>query len=229
MTYVMGDVHGCYEQYMAMLQEIGFSDKDILYVIGDVIDRGERSIDVLMDMSMRANVYPILGNHEFMALHLLKKLPTDGSGMSDFDPEDMKAFKKWMAEGGAGTIEGYLKLSSDEKESILEYLEEFAAYEEVTVKGKRYVIVHADLGNFDPERDLDDYELFELVTGRADYTKRYFDDATLVTGHMPTFLIDERRRGFIWRGNGHICVDCGAGYGEPLGCICLETGEEFYA
>lgn len=229
MTYVMGDIHGCYEQYMAMLREISFSDDDILYVIGDVIDRGERSIDVLMDMSMRANVYPIMGNHEFMALHLLGKLPKNGASMSDFDPDDMAAFKKWMAEGGAGTIEGFLKLSPDEREAILEYLEEFAAYEEISVNGRRYIIVHADLGNFAPDRELDDYELYELVAGRADYDRRYFADAVLITGHSPTFLIDERSRGYIWRGNGHICVDCGAGYGEPLGCICLETGEEFYA
>ena len=229
MTYVLGDIHGCFEQYKAMLEEIRFTDRDTLYVIGDVIDRGERSIDVLTDMSMRANVFPILGNHEFMALHLLGRIPPDGAGLRDVDPEEIAAFKKWMAEGGSGTIEGFLKLSQEEREAILEYLEEFAAYEEVTVKGRRYVLVHADLGGFDPERDLEEYELQELITGRADYSRRYFADATLITGHMPTFLIDERYRGRIWRGNGHICVDCGAGYGEPLGCLCLDTGEEFYA
>lgn len=229
MTYVTGDIHGCYEQYEAMLKEIRFSDSDTLYVLGDVVDRGERSMDVLMDMSMRANVYPIMGNHEFMALQFLAKLPQKGSSMENVTKEDMDALKKWMAEGGAGTVEGFLKLSNEEREAILEYLEEFSAYEELEVKGKRYILVHADLGNFTPDKALEDYELFELIGGRADYSKRYFEDAVLVTGHRPTFLIDERMRGRIWRGNGHICVDCGAGYGEPLGCICLETGEEFYA
>ena len=101
MTYVMGDIHGCYEQYAAMLKEIRFSDEDVLYVIGDVIDRGRRSIDVLTDMSMRANVFPILGNHEFMALHLLSKLLADGSGMENVEPEDIAAFRKWMAAAAA--------------------------------------------------------------------------------------------------------------------------------
>lgn len=28
--------------------------------------------------------------------------------------------------------------------------------------------------------------------------------------------------------NRHIALDCGAVFGNTLGCICLDTGEEFY-
>ena len=41
-------------------------------------------------------------------------------------------------------------------------------------------------------------------------------------------LIDENFSGKIWKRNNHIAVDCGAGFGKPLGCICLDTMEEFY-
>ncbi len=57
-----------------MLKKINFSDDDTLYVLGDVVDRGERSIDVLLDMMNRTNVFPIIGNHELMVLELLRKL-----------------------------------------------------------------------------------------------------------------------------------------------------------
>lgn len=32
----------------------------------------------------------------------------------------------------------------------------------------------------------------------------------------------------IYRGNNHVAIDCGCGFGGKLGCICLETMEEFY-
>lgn len=46
-TYVISDVHGDYEGYMKILQLIQFSDKDALYVNGDVIDRGMGGVRIL--------------------------------------------------------------------------------------------------------------------------------------------------------------------------------------
>ena len=58
MTYVMSDLHGEYEKFLRMLEVIGFTDDDELYILGDVIDRGPESTALLADLSMRANVYP---------------------------------------------------------------------------------------------------------------------------------------------------------------------------
>lgn len=44
MIYCMSDLHGCYRQYMAMLEKIGFSDEDTLYILGDTVDRGPSGI-----------------------------------------------------------------------------------------------------------------------------------------------------------------------------------------
>lgn len=40
MTYVMSDLHGMYDKFIAMLEKIDFSDSDELFIIGDIIDRG---------------------------------------------------------------------------------------------------------------------------------------------------------------------------------------------
>ena len=40
MLYVMSDIHGEYERYLAMLEQIAFSQDDTLFVLGDVVDRG---------------------------------------------------------------------------------------------------------------------------------------------------------------------------------------------
>ena len=56
----------------------------------------------------------------------------------------------------------------------------------------------------------------------------YFEDMLIVTGHTPTGFIDPENTGQIWKGNNHIAIDCGAVFGNPLGCICLDTMEEIY-
>ena len=68
MNYVISDIHGHYDKYRKMLEVIDFKDYDVLYVLGDVLDRGPDGIKVLQDMMFRPNVIPILGNHEYMAM-----------------------------------------------------------------------------------------------------------------------------------------------------------------
>ena len=71
MIYVMSDLHGEYDKYLAMLKKIKFSDDDELYILGDVVDRGQKPVEILRDMSMRHNVFPIMGNHDKMAIDVL--------------------------------------------------------------------------------------------------------------------------------------------------------------
>ena len=77
--------------------------------------------------------------------------------------------------------------------------------------------------------DLDDCEVEDLTEGEADFSKEVFADKILITGHTPTFLQSEDHRGRIYRRNGQIGIDCGAGDGEALGCLCLDNGKEYYA
>ena len=68
MTYVMSDLHGQYGKYLKMLEKIELKDSDDLYILGDIVDRGPGSVEILKDMSMRDNVFPILGNHDMTAV-----------------------------------------------------------------------------------------------------------------------------------------------------------------
>ena len=74
MIYVMSDIHGCKDEYMEALKQIDLKDEDTLYVLGDIVDRGPDGIEILRDMMFRANVIPLIGNHDYMALMMLKKL-----------------------------------------------------------------------------------------------------------------------------------------------------------
>lgn len=233
MIYVISDIHGCYDKYIQLLEKIQFSEEDELYVLGDVVDRGPEPVKVLQDMMCRANVYPILGNHEYMALTVLKKMSvevTEANYATHLSAEDIQSMLHWQSDGGQTTIDAFRKLSSEEKEDVLEYLQEFTLYEEVFVKGKRYVLVHAGIHNFEREKDLDDYDLFDFLFYRADYARNYFEDedTILVTGHTPTFSIRKDQMPLVYEENGHVAVDCGCVYGKQLAAYCLNTRETVY-
>ena len=64
-TYVISDIHGCYEEFITMLDKIGFSGADRLILAGDYVDRGKDSFRMLKWLEQRPeNVYAIRGNHD---------------------------------------------------------------------------------------------------------------------------------------------------------------------
>lgn len=231
MIYCMSDLHGDYDRYKRMLEQIRFRSEDTLYVLGDVVDRGSQSMAILRDMMARPNVIPLSGNHEYMAMQCLAFLMTeitDGS-LARFDENRMRALTEWMSEGGSATIEDFRRLPVEERRDILDYLGEFSAYEEVTAGGSSYVLVHAGLANFTPEKPLEAYGIHEMIFSPPDYSRMYYPDKYLVTGHLPTRNIAENPNpDRIFRANNHIAIDCGCGFGGFLAAICLDTGEEFY-
>jgi len=94
---------------------------------------------------------------------------------------------------------------------------------------QKFILVHGGLGGYDPAKKMAQYSLRELLYGPTDYEKLYYKKSVLVTAHIPTFRIDESSRGKVFHGARQLAIDCGAGCGEKLGCVCLDSGEEFYA
>ncbi len=227
MKYVISDLHGCIQKYHDMLNCLNLQPGDTLYVLGDVVDRGKDGIAILLDMMNRRNVVPILGNHDLMAFTVLGYLNND-DGTFELQGSKLRSWQEWMFNGGAPTQEAFSVLPYGKRKRILEYLEEFSLYEEVSAGEKNFLLVHAGLSGFLPQKPLWEYDLHDFLWGRTDYDTIYFPDKFLVTGHTPTFHIGEEYRGKIYQKNRHIALDCGAVYGEKLGGICLDTLEEFY-
>lgn len=230
MKYVMADIHGNYDKYIEMLKRIDLKDADLLYILGDVLDRGSDGMKVLKDMMLRPNVIPLLGNHEYMASvslpWLLREVTEEA--VDNIEAESIQGLVEWMAVGGETTIAEFQKLPPEEQQDILDYLMEFELYDIVEAGGRRFLLVHAGLDHFFPERSLDDYDLSEMIFHKPDYDKVYFKNTYLVTGHTPTRLIRADQKDEIYEANNHIAIDCGAGYGGKLGCICLDTMEKYY-
>lgn len=224
MTYVISDIHGCYDKYIKMLELIELSDNDTLYVLGDVIDRGSDGIKILFDMMKRKNVIPIIGNHESMALGVMR---TSSNGYAD--TYDTKAYITWMYNGGTPTFDAFMSLNAAQRREIRNYIDSFMIYATVTVGGKNFHLSHT-LPEYDPQRDIHDVTYLEFIWGEPDYEKVYDENTLFVTGHTPTGLIDPEYEGKIYMKNNHIAVDCGAVFDNGrLGCIRLDDLKEFYA
>lgn len=229
MNYAMSDIHGCYEKYREMLELIEFVPRDTLYVLGDVIDRGPDGIKILQDMNGRPNVFPLLGNHEFTAAVCLPWLMEEitRQSIAALDETQLAALSEWFLNGGEPTFLALTQLNQEERRDILEYFQEKELYTEVEVANRHFVLTHAALENFAPDKSLDSYELQDFLFGRPEPDTVYYPDKILVFGHTPTRILGGGDK--IIRRKSWIDIDCGCVFkGGRLGCLCLDTMEEFY-
>ncbi len=61
---IIGDIHGCYDELEALLDKVGPSRDDIIISVGDCIDRGPKSLEVVKFLKENDNTFVIAGNHE---------------------------------------------------------------------------------------------------------------------------------------------------------------------
>jgi len=227
MYYAISNLHGNKEKFDLMLKLINFKDeKDVLYVLGDTVDYGADGIDLLIDMSMRPNVYHIKGEHEDLAYRMISRfLEMSRSGEAP-DPEFISEFRSWTSEkGGMPTFEAFQALDGEMREGLLEYFEEMTPYEEVKAGQKNFILCHAGIANFKPGKDLESYDEEDFFTVPLDFSKKYFKGKTIVVGHTPT---TEFNKGAIYQTSAAVNIDCACAFDGKLGCLCLDTGREFY-
>ncbi len=212
MFYCISDVHGNQDRFHALLELIGFNDRDTLYIIGDVIDRGPGSVALLRGIMSAPNMVMLLGNHEQMCLDTLGPHNVVGSR------------ELWKQNGGGNTYRELLYICTpSERMEILRFLRSLPDHLELEVSGRAFHLVH---GYPAGERE-------ERIWGRPiPDAPPPFPDRLTVVGHTPVnFLAKQDGPYTIWHGNGILDIDCGlAGKSENrrLGCLRLDDMREFY-
>ncbi|MDT8364659.1 MAG: symmetrical bis(5'-nucleosyl)-tetraphosphatase [Nitrosomonas sp.] len=119
-TYAIGDLQGCYQHFQQLLDLIGFSaDRDRLWLVGDVVNRGPDSLMVLRALTqLDSAVTMVLGNHD---LHLLMV----AEGVATEQPRD--------------TLQSVLQ--APDRENLLDWLRRQPLF----YSEDEYVLVHAGL------------------------------------------------------------------------------------
>ena len=214
--FVFGDIHGCISEFNSLFSYLEenhiISASDILVFIGDYIDRGINSNDVIEQLIEIRYNYPesyfLKGNHEDMFLNYFGVYP-----------ENAEAFVK---NGGDVTLSSYKidqKIPSEKAVHKLSPLH-FKFYCELIdmVITEDFIFVH---GGLNPDYKLEEQTEIDLMWIRDEFIAREHDFGKIVVfGHTPfkDIFIDLPYK---------IGIDTGVVYGNKLSCIDL-TDWKYY-
>jgi len=197
--FAIGDIHGCLEKLEELMTKFDIDkEKDVLVFIGDYIDRGKSSkevVDYVISLQGKYNhVVCLLGNHEQMFMQYLEGLDEE----------------LYLGNGGVSTLSSYEIFLSDNVEKRREKIPEAHRrfYESLLpyYATDKYIFVHAGIRPGLPleEQTLDDllWIRYEFIENAKDFGK------TVVFGHTPLMspLIEKNKIG----------IDTGAVYGGKL-------------
>jgi serine/threonine protein phosphatase 1 len=139
-TYVISDIHGNLDVFKELLKTIDlkYDGTDQLYLLGDYVDWGSKSLETLFFVMELTQKYPfitaLLGNHDLMFLEQIEGYKKD------------KWYKdsNWLySNGGDKTWAEYLQLEEDERVKVQEYLENLPFVTDIIVGDKKYLAAHA--------------------------------------------------------------------------------------
>ena len=99
-SYVIGDVQGCFDELMLLLDKINFdSNNDELIFAGDLINRGPKSLEVLeFCLENKKSIEVVLGNHDIYLLYLIHQNKKNYQLAPILDSKNRKKFFRWLIE-----------------------------------------------------------------------------------------------------------------------------------
>jgi serine/threonine protein phosphatase 1 len=199
-TIVVGDIHGCYDELMALMEKVNLGDRDRVVSVGDLITKGPKNREVLEIFMTDPRFSSVIGNHD---LQLRRKWYGEDV---DLKPAQREAHRE-------------LKGEKDHYASLLNRLPFW-------IDLGTHLVVHAGLR---PNVELYSQTTGDLTRLRTLGPDReseegtpwyhvYYGEKTVLFGHWPAA---EPRRG-----KKAIGLDTGCVYGYHLTAYIIET-EEF--
>lgn len=228
MLYAIGDIHGQFLKLTSLMDKIrrrGLADRDRLIFIGDYVDRGPGTPDVirfLIDLRQeRPNSVFLRGNHEQMMLDARLCFDPEWRATLQHPVAAEKAFL-WFAEGGAATLESYGAGAAGENPRWWERIPDdhwlFLKGTRMEFTSDPYHFVHA--GVIPPgkrwEPDLPGLDARLWIRDTFLNYKKVIDRLVIVFGHTP------QRSGRPLIQKNKIGIDTAAAYGGPLTAVALD-------
>ena len=194
-VFAIGDIHGCYDGFRALVEKkLRLKKDDKLILLGDYIDRGPQSkevLDYIIELLDKGyNIVPLRGNHEQLLLDAYE------NKRSDF-------LSHWLYNGGDSTMESFGLDSLKDIDPV--YIEFFKGLDYYYAEGD-YIFVHAGFND-----DLDDpfLDLYRMIWFCNEaYDNPLLKDKIIIHGHCPVDKINciERVRA------GRKVIDIDTGY-----------------
>jgi serine/threonine protein phosphatase 1 len=206
--FAIGDIHGCPDELAAILKSIAPGPTDTVVFVGDYVDRGPSSHDVIEQLlELRrgaAEIVFLKGNHEDMMLSFL-----------GFPGHYGESF---LFNGGSQTLDSY-GVSEDTLESAIEFLPaphlEFLHGLASSYHRPPYLFVHAGIS---PARQLEEQAVEDMLWIRQEFIFNVHQiGATVVFGHTPmrAVMVDLPYK---------LGIDTGLVYGGKLTCLEFSEG-----
>ncbi|MCO5822928.1 serine/threonine protein phosphatase [Clostridioides difficile] len=213
----MSDLHGMYDKFISMLEQINFNSNDHLYILGDVLDRGEKSLEIIDYIRNHKNITLLKGNHELMFQESWR---------------DTNNRYLWFYNGGDDTFYKLKNKKFEYEESFYKYIKNLPYLEIVD----NFILVHAGLYLPNNYENLSIEQIIELqeedicVWDRTILnTNKHIKGYTIIIGHTPTQNIKAYEKAEIYKREGLIDIDCGACFDNgKLACLRLDDMKEFY-
>jgi hypothetical protein len=200
-TFVVGDIHGCYEELLALVRSVGLGESDRVISVGDLVTKGLKSREVLELFMRDARFSSVIGNHDRALLEYWK-----GTRKKKHLKPSQKKCAKELKEG---------------RERYAEFFDSLPGYIDLG----SHVVVHAGLrpGVALEQQSLDDLTTLRTLgpdresrTGTPWY-ELYDGEPLALFGHWPS---PTPRRAPCAIG-----LDTGCVYGHALTAYVVETGE----
>lgn len=118
--YIIGDVHGCFNTLLALIDTLPQNDKATFIFVGDVIDRGAYSAHIL-DWIIHNGHTCLMGNHEAMMLETLTH------------PSDATLMDLWKRNGGEETLKSYKDFETSTLTHHLDWIRSLPNYFESSI------------------------------------------------------------------------------------------------
>lgn len=208
-TFAIGDIHGCDTALTQLLRQVHPASSDQIVFIGDYIDRGPGSRQVIDSLlELRKNCSPVFlrGNHEVMIL--------------DAREDPLKA-NLWQSYGGLETVFSYgSNYSQDWVSAIPDFHWGFLEQTGRFLETEKHIFVHACL---DPELDLPDQPDWLLFWEFFERLQPHKTGKRIICGHTP------QRSGLIKDVGFAACIDTGPALGGWLTCLEIDSGKYWQA
>ncbi|EPD52312.1 hypothetical protein HMPREF1210_01665 [Paenisporosarcina sp. HGH0030] len=221
----ISDIHGCLDEFKELLTLVNYdSAKDDLILLGDYMDRGRYSKDVIYfvkELVERQKAIALKGNHDQLFYDWLKD--PIGKQHTYFRSGGLETIISFLGKINIdnpvdSTYEKWAKEILESNEEIVNFIEDLPYYFET----EEFIFVHAGIN---PEyEDWKTTSEYDLVWIREPFlTVNHKFDKTIIHGHTPAIYLHEKAD--IYYGNKKIGIDGACVYGHQLNCLEINGGE----